>query len=247
MAPGGLRAQGLLLRRSPVKRSGPAPVRRRGTGPAGAPSFPGTAPNVLWTCPPRTRWKRPPSRGKLELRALRPMVGIDGRDVEDTAWPDARWTTVNLRAAGAGAAAKAVLSIAGATGETRGVALVLHGGRADSYESVRGRHLSPARMLPFARALQRGGGTRRAGRLDAPEPVPGLEREGHVPRAGRPLGPLPHQPRTPRRPRLSPRPLDGRPDRALRRGPPAGGSRRRPRALAQRRNPGGAAWPAAGS
>ena len=61
-------------------------------------------------------------------------------------------------AAGAGAAAKAVLSIAGATGETRGVALVLHGGRADSYESVRGRHLSPARMLPFARALRRGGG-----------------------------------------------------------------------------------------
>ena len=61
-------------------------------------------------------------------------------------------------AAGAGAAAKAVLSIAGAPGETRGVALVLHGGRADSYESVSARHLSPARMLPFARALRRGGG-----------------------------------------------------------------------------------------
>jgi pimeloyl-ACP methyl ester carboxylesterase len=60
--------------------------------------------------------------------------------------------------AGAGADPKAVLSIAGATGETRGVALVLHGGRADSYESVRGTHLSPARMLPFARALRRGGG-----------------------------------------------------------------------------------------
>ena len=61
-------------------------------------------------------------------------------------------------AAGAGADAKAVLSIAGAAGETRGVALVLHGGRAVSYESVRGRHLSPARMLPFARALRHGGG-----------------------------------------------------------------------------------------
>ncbi len=102
--------------------------------------------------------------------------------------------------AGAGAGARAALSIAGAAGETRGVALVLHGGRADSYQSVRGRHLSPARMLPFARALRRGRRTRRAGRLDPPEPVPGLEREGHVPRRGRPLGALPHQPRTPRRP-----------------------------------------------
>lgn len=60
--------------------------------------------------------------------------------------------------AGAGAAARAVLSISGATGDTRGVALVLHGGRANSFDSVRGRHLSPARMLPFARALHRGGG-----------------------------------------------------------------------------------------
>ena len=61
--------------------------------------------------------------------------------------------------AGAGAAARAVLNIAAAAGETRGVALILHGGRSVSYESVRGRHLSPARMLPFARALQRGGGS----------------------------------------------------------------------------------------
>ena len=38
------------------------------------------------------------------------------------------------------------------------MALVLHGGRADSYEPVSARHLSPARMLPFARALRRGGG-----------------------------------------------------------------------------------------
>ena len=57
-----------------------------------------------------------------------------------------------------GPAAKAVLRIAEAAGETRGVALVLHGGRADSYDAVRGRHLSPARMLPFARALHRKGG-----------------------------------------------------------------------------------------
>ncbi|MCU1510893.1 MAG: lysophospholipase, partial [Arthrobacter sp.] len=41
----------------------------------------------------------------------------------------------------------------------RGVALVLHGGKANSYESVRGRHLSPARMLPFAQTLRARGGT----------------------------------------------------------------------------------------
>ncbi|MFF2245534.1 alpha/beta hydrolase [Arthrobacter sp. NPDC058130] len=57
-----------------------------------------------------------------------------------------------------GPAAKAVLRIAEAAGQTRGVALVLHGGRADSYDPVRGRHLSPARMQPFARALNRQGG-----------------------------------------------------------------------------------------
>ncbi len=60
--------------------------------------------------------------------------------------------------AGPGAAPKAVLSIAPAAGETRGVALVLHGGRSESYASVRARHLSPARMLPFARTLRAEGG-----------------------------------------------------------------------------------------
>ena len=62
------------------------------------------------------------------------------------------------RETGSGAAAKAVLSVAAARGETRGVALVLHGGRANSYESVRGSHLSPARMLPFAQTLRATGG-----------------------------------------------------------------------------------------
>ena len=57
-----------------------------------------------------------------------------------------------------GPAAKAVLTIAEAAGETRGVVLILHGGRADSFDAVRGRHLSPARMVPFARALHRQGG-----------------------------------------------------------------------------------------
>lgn len=57
-----------------------------------------------------------------------------------------------------GPAAKAVLTIAEAAGETRGVVLILHGGRADSYDAVRGRHLSPARMRPFARALHKQGG-----------------------------------------------------------------------------------------
>ncbi|WP_090956504.1 alpha/beta hydrolase [Arthrobacter sp. ov118] len=57
-----------------------------------------------------------------------------------------------------GPAAKAVLTVAKATGQTRGVALILHGGRADSYDPVRGRHLSPARMLLFAQALKNQGG-----------------------------------------------------------------------------------------
>lgn len=60
--------------------------------------------------------------------------------------------------AGTGRAAKAELSIADASGQTRGVVLVLHGGRADSFEAVRARHLSPARMLPFAQALRNEGG-----------------------------------------------------------------------------------------
>jgi len=61
-------------------------------------------------------------------------------------------------AAGSGPAARAGLSIADATGPTRGVALVLHGGQADSFQAVRARNLSPARMLPFARSLRVQGG-----------------------------------------------------------------------------------------
>lgn len=61
-------------------------------------------------------------------------------------------------AAGTGPAARAVLSIAEAAGDTRGIALVLHGGRADSYDPVTARGLSPVRMLPFARALRDRGG-----------------------------------------------------------------------------------------
>jgi alpha-beta hydrolase superfamily lysophospholipase len=68
---------------------------------------------------------------------------IDGREADEAA---------------SDVAAKAVLSVAAARGETRGVVLVLHGGRANSYESVRGRHLSPARMLPFAQTLRAKGG-----------------------------------------------------------------------------------------
>ena len=59
---------------------------------------------------------------------------------------------------GPGPEARAELSVADAAGQTRGVALVLHGGRADSFDQVRARHLSPARMLPFAQALRSQGG-----------------------------------------------------------------------------------------
>lgn len=50
-----------------------------------------------------------------------------------------------------------VLTVREAAGATRGVALVLHGGRSHSYEPVEARHLSPARMVPFAKHLHRAG------------------------------------------------------------------------------------------
>ena len=53
---------------------------------------------------------------------------------------------------------KPVLTVQEAAGVTRGVALVLHGGRSHSYEPVEARHLSPARMVPFAKHLHRAGG-----------------------------------------------------------------------------------------
>ncbi|MFJ5694276.1 alpha/beta hydrolase [Arthrobacter sp. NPDC093125] len=50
---------------------------------------------------------------------------------------------------------EAVLAVLKPAGITRGVALVLHGGRSHSFEPVQARHLSPARMVPFARQLHR--------------------------------------------------------------------------------------------
>ncbi|WP_458779057.1 alpha/beta hydrolase [Arthrobacter sp. D3-16] len=52
---------------------------------------------------------------------------------------------------------RAVLSELPASGPTLGVALVLHGGKSHSREPVEARHLSPARMVPFARHLHRAG------------------------------------------------------------------------------------------
>lgn len=49
------------------------------------------------------------------------------------------------------------LTVLAAAGATKGVALVLHGGKAHSYEPVEARHLSPLRMIPFARHLHRAG------------------------------------------------------------------------------------------
>lgn len=50
-----------------------------------------------------------------------------------------------------------VLSVLEASGDTKGVVLVLHGGKAHSRDPVEARHLSPARMVPFARHLHRAG------------------------------------------------------------------------------------------
>lgn len=51
----------------------------------------------------------------------------------------------------------AILKILPAAGPVRGVALVLHGGKSHSREPVEARHLSPARMVPFAKDLHRAG------------------------------------------------------------------------------------------
>ncbi|WP_082178276.1 MULTISPECIES: alpha/beta hydrolase [Micrococcaceae] len=53
---------------------------------------------------------------------------------------------------------QAVLTVLPASGATKGVVLVLHGGKSRSREPVEARHLSPARMIPFARQLHRAGG-----------------------------------------------------------------------------------------
>lgn len=52
---------------------------------------------------------------------------------------------------------QAALTVLAPSGPTKGVALVLHGGRAHSYEPVEARQLSPLRMIPFARHLHRAG------------------------------------------------------------------------------------------
>ncbi len=56
-----------------------------------------------------------------------------------------------------GPARQAAVSVLPASGPTLGVALVLHGGKSHSREPVEAIHLSPARMIPFARHLHRSG------------------------------------------------------------------------------------------
>lgn len=51
-----------------------------------------------------------------------------------------------------------VITVRAAAGTVLGVALVLHGGRANSFEPVRSQHLSPARMIPFAWLISHWGG-----------------------------------------------------------------------------------------
>jgi pimeloyl-ACP methyl ester carboxylesterase len=64
-----------------------------------------------------------------------------------------RFSEADENPAGAIAHAPEVM-VRPAAAAVRGVALVLHGGRANSFEPVRSRHLSPARMVPFGRLLQ---------------------------------------------------------------------------------------------
>lgn len=53
-----------------------------------------------------------------------------------------------------------VVAVAPARGETRAVALVLPGGRADSFDPTTSRQLTGVRMRPFAAALHRAGAAR---------------------------------------------------------------------------------------
>lgn len=52
---------------------------------------------------------------------------------------------------------RAVLTVLQPSAPTRAVVLVLHGGKSHSREPVEARHLSPARMVPFARHVHRAG------------------------------------------------------------------------------------------
>ncbi|WP_307613481.1 alpha/beta hydrolase [Pseudarthrobacter sp. W1I19] len=65
--------------------------------------------------------------------------------------------SLNAAGAAAGMLHQPVLSVLPSSGPTRGIALVLHGGKSRSREPVEARHLSPARMVPFARHLHRAG------------------------------------------------------------------------------------------
>ncbi len=64
-----------------------------------------------------------------------------------------RFSEADESAAG-GLAHAPEVSIRPAARAVRGVALLLHGGRAKSFDPVSSRQLSPARMIPFARTLQ---------------------------------------------------------------------------------------------
>ncbi|MET4590142.1 alpha/beta hydrolase [Arthrobacter sp. 754] len=63
----------------------------------------------------------------------------------------------NVPVTGSAAKQQAVLTVLEAAGPTKGIALVLHGGKSHSFEPVAARQLSPLRMVPFARHLHRAG------------------------------------------------------------------------------------------
>ncbi|MET3721158.1 MULTISPECIES: alpha/beta hydrolase [unclassified Arthrobacter] len=68
-----------------------------------------------------------------------------------------RSTPGNAAEKARGSRQQAALTVLPAAGATKGVALVLHGGRAHSYEPVAALQLSPLRMVTFARHLHQAG------------------------------------------------------------------------------------------
>jgi dienelactone hydrolase len=63
----------------------------------------------------------------------------------------------NVPDTGSAVRQRAVLTVLEASGPTKGVALVLHGGKSHSFEAVEAWQLSPLRMVPLARHLHRAG------------------------------------------------------------------------------------------
>ena len=126
------------------------------------------------------------------------------------------------------------LTVLAPSGATRGVALVLHGGKSHSFEPVQARHLSPARMVPFARHLHGPAKSTawRSGSCGTACAAGTAKNMSPLKDARWALAKI--RATAPRRARLPAGPFHGRPHRHLRGGRSAGGRRGGARPVARR-------------